>query len=303
MRHLILAAVLVLTSLPAFAQNTPSMPKPLADHKARGAQVYYLGRYDILEGWVMIRAGQPEFYYSTPGSNAIVMGLLFSPDGELITTSQLEKLPLDTGLADMMTPATPPAAQVAAPAAAAPAPQTPAPAATPTPAAAPPAAASVADELVPNTPANKMYLEVQAAGQVVFGEPGKPAFYAFIDPNCQHCQRFMREIEPYVSAGTVAVHILPVGFDDRSKRQAAFLLGAADGGMRMAAYAKGQSDQLPAPEGLATQAVERNVDLMRNWGMDATPMLVYRAAGDKKVRIVRGRPHDLAATVKDLTGQ
>ena len=56
------------------------------------------------------------------------------------------------------------------------------------------------------------------------GSASVPTFYAFIDPNCPHCQQFLREVEPYVTGGKVAVHMIPVGYDDRSRKQAAFAL-------------------------------------------------------------------------------
>jgi len=309
--------LLVLTfifSVPAHAQQpatpTPDMPAFLLDHKARGAQVFYLGKFDTLDGWTMIREGQPEFYYATPGNNALVMGLLFDGNGELQTADQLKNLSLgsESGLVDMMAskmePVAPPAA---APVTPAPAPVAPAPAAAVTPPAAdtlpPVAAAPGALPPLADTPAAKMYAEVQGGSSLTWGQPKPNMIYAFIDPNCPHCQRFLIEMEPLVNSGQVSVQVLPVGYNDQSLRQASFVLGAGDGMARLVAYAKGAKDQLPDAAGLSTDAAERNLTLMRTWGFNATPFIVYRHGTTGEVRLVRGEPGSVAALVRDVNGQ
>ena len=322
-RLFLLVALLTVFSSAAMAQLQPAMPQFLADHKARGAQVYYLGKYDILDGWALVRTGQPEFYYSTPGSNALVMGLLFDKAGNLLTAEQLKALPRtqDGGLVDMMADQLQKPAELPTPDAALSQPvpstlppveptpaQTPvvtAPAVAPVPAPAPVAgvpAAAVSNEVIADTPANQMFAQVRSGAAVLLGNSAAPSFYAFVDPNCPHCQRFLKEVEPYVNAGTVSVKLLPVGFDEPSKKQAAFALGTADGGARFVGYAKGDMDLLPVREGLNTEAVMRNVNIMETWMLNATPIVVYKSAAGQ-VKIVKGRPVDLAGAVKDLTGK
>lgn len=312
------------------APNTPKMPKPLEEHRSRGAQVFYLGRYNTLEGWAMIRAGQPEFYYATLDGQALVMGFLFDGDGNLMTGEQLKKIDLSqkSGVVDMMASQIPPLPESTAPdgpqpaaadkgqapkpAATEPATATPAPApATGTSAATPaaPAAAAVVtpvpetgNKLVKTQPAESLFAQMQGGSSVLLGNPMVPAFYAFVDPNCEHCKRFLNEVAPSVLKGVVAVRILPVGFTEKSRKQAAFVLASKDGASQFLDYARGNEAALPAPEGLDTKSIDTNTQIMSTWNLDGTPIIVYRAAGSGEVKIIVGRPVDIAAAITDLTG-
>jgi protein-disulfide isomerase len=305
LRRLLLLTVFLAS--PALAEDPP-LPQPLAAQKAHGAQVYYLGKFDTLDGWTMIRSGQPEFYYSTPGGKAIVMGLLFDGNGDLKTTEQMKALDLtkEGGIVDMM------ASQIQDPTKALPLPNTNEAPGGPSRFAAPPvspapqtnstALSQVANQALPNTPANRLFGEVLKTNNLLFGQDGKPVFYAFIDPNCQHCQFFLKAIEPSVLAGDVAVRIIPVAFDDESRRQGAFILSAGDGIDRLLAYAKGDKSALPKPN-IDTKAVEANTALLSRWNLMATPIIVYRAGKTGEVKLIRGRPLDMAGALADLRGK
>jgi protein-disulfide isomerase len=145
-------------------------------------------------------------------------------------------------------------------------------------------------------------MDMRAANSVLWGKAGLPAFYAFVDPNCPHCQYFLKQVEPFVNAGEVAVHLILVGYNDKSRQQAALVLASGDGPQRLVAYAKGQADQLPAPEKISVDAVKANVDLMHDWDLTATPIIVYQAGKGGEIKLIRGRPLDMAGAVKDLKG-
>ncbi len=347
-----------LQGLPKLTESTvvPPMPLPLKEQEKRGAQVYYLGRFETLDSWVMVRTGQPEFYYATPDNKALVMGILFNGRGDMLTGEQLKTLqaqqqagiaamtqkqvdvpqlpPSSTdtqinpsGVAPSPAPATAPVqapAQApvpaptsavdpvtglplaAAPATQQPGAQQPAPQPATQPAAAPAAPGTqlnnVANTFEVATPAVRLYTDASNATSIAWGGAGLPTFYAFIDPNCPHCQQFLREVETYVTGGKVAVHMIPVGYDDRSRKQAAFALAATDGATRMVNYAKGNASDLPAPDEINTEAVRANTMLLKQWNLLATPMIVYRAGGPQgPVRLIRGRPLDIANAVNDLT--
>jgi protein-disulfide isomerase len=105
-----------------------------------------------------------------------------------------------------------------------------------------------------------------------------------------------------VLAGEFSVRIIPVGFDGLSQKQGAFALAVGDGAKRFVDHAKGIEAALNAPENVNTNAVQANVKLMSDWGLSGTPIILYKAAGAGGIKIVRGRPLDLLATIKDLTG-
>jgi thiol:disulfide interchange protein DsbG len=268
---------------PVLAQNAnePPLPKPLQEQRDRGAQIFYLGKFETLDGWVMVRASQPEFYYVTPDGKAMIMGFLFNAEGKLLTGEQLAKLDKTDkqGLVIMVAP------KVAG------LPETQAP------------EAMQAPQNTQNlTASEKLLADMQAAPGIVFGDAAKPMFYAFFDPNCAHCNFFLKSVESSVLAGEFSVRIIPVGFDGLSQKQGAFALAVGDGAKRFVDHAKGIEAALNAPENVNTNAVQANVKLMSDWGLSGTPIILYKAAGAGGIKIVRGRPLDLLATIKDLTG-
>lgn len=273
------------------AQQEPPLPKPLEIQRNNGAQPYYLGRFETLDGWVMVREGQPEFYYATPDGRAVVMGFLFDGQGNLITGEQLKTIDMakKKTIADIVAPTAAPQNQPAVPA--------------------PDAATAAAPQQLQATPAanggpsEMLMAELDGAAAMVFGDATKPTFHAFIDPNCSHCRQFLREMEPFANAGKLAIRIIPVGYDDRSMAQGAYALAISDGAKRFVELAKGSDKALEPPAGIMTETVSNNRKIMTNWRFDATPIIVYRAFGTNEVKIIRGRPLDPAAVVKDLTGQ
>lgn len=287
--------------------NEPPLPAPLLEQRERGAQVYYLGKFDTLEGWVMIRTGQPEFYYATPGNKAVVLGFLFDAAGKLQTGEQLKQVEaaMAAGTNGMVGPKTTPAPDTAAKAddkaddKTAPKTET---------AVTPPAVTeispplSTANAAPQKTRADTLFEEVVGGSSAVLGNPNAPAFYAFIDTNCQHCQRFLRESEEALLQGRISVHVLPVAFDDKSLKQGAFVLASSDGTQRLLQYAKGKTDALPAPSGVDTKGVENNTKLMSQWNLDGTPIIFYKAGNTGEVKIIRGRPADINAAIADLVG-
>jgi hypothetical protein len=296
-----LVLLVVFLASPVFAADTPPMPAPLVAQQSRGAQVYYLGKYETLDGWVLIRAGQPEFYYATEDGKAIIMGLLFNGSGDLLTVNQFHALDTDqqTGIANMMSSQI----QTEFPNATAPstAPAQAGPAATPAPTPAP--AQATGDTLVPNTPGNQLFLAAQSSNNLLYGQENVPAFYAFIDPNCPHCQAFLKAIEPRVAAGEVAVRIIPVGFDTLSLRQSALMLSGGNGVERLIKYIKGDTASLTPSESLDTKAVDANTQILSQWNLPITPLIIYRAGKTQEVKLVRGQPADLGAAIADLRGQ
>lgn len=257
----------------------PAPPIPLQEAVAGGAQIYYLGEYQGLQGWALIRQGTPEFYYATEDNTALVMGLLFDGEGEMITSGQLAELQYREGddmfamteeLSGGDTAATPVLPE------------------------------ATRQAYVPLTPAQEMYVDLQASNWLTFGDNGQYEVFAFIDPDCPHCQAFIREIQsPYLSDGLIKLRVIPVGFTGASLRRAALLLASSDPAERMLRYAQGESEVLSPPEGINVSAVAKNRSVMEKWGFDATPTIVYKA-GNGEIRIIRGKPKDYSVMMQDL---
>lgn len=278
---LVFALVLSIFALPVLAADKnadtplPEMPKPLQELVNQGAQVRYLGRDNGLDGWITVKNGQEQYFYVLPDKSAFIMGLLFNPDGKLITVDQVHRLQqkgdtlLDT-LADDSQNFT-----------------------------------KAEDEKTDNgfkTPSEQLFSDIEASNWIPLGDQGAPVAYAFIDPQCPHCHEFVNELRKgYLDKGKIQLRIIPVGFDDERRAQAAFLLATPDPVDRFYKHLDGDPDALPAKSDINDQGVQRNLAIMQSWEFSVTPMIVYRGK-DKTVKLVRGRPKDLGAFINDLGG-
>lgn len=260
----------------ASGANTPKMPKPLETMALEGAQIRYMGNEMGMEGWLAIHKGQEQYFYVTPKGDALVMGLMFETEsGRLVTIDQVARLQRESGgVLDLFSATRP--AEGAAPAAAKP---------------------SMADI---KTPSEKLMEDVENSNFVPLGAPTAPAVYAFIDPQCPHCHSFIQDLRgDYLTNNMVQVRMIPVGFRDETRAQAAFLLGAPDGAERFLRHLDGDGNALPVTYDINQQGVERNMAVMQAWKLNVTPLIVYRA-GDGAVKIVQGRPKSIPALIADL---
>lgn len=278
-------------------QRGPVLPRPLEQQKLAGSQVYYLGRHGNMNGWMMVRGGQPEFYYAPEDNSVLVMGFLFDKEGNPVTPMQLTRLQQSQqrDITDMVVPQS----HIA--------PNSPSADETnnneakndTTNDVIAEAANDNVTELKAMSPGEQLYQEVTNGAKLLWGQDNAPAIYAFIDPNCVHCHHFLTDIAPKVESGEVAVNILPVGYNARSVKQAAFILASADGVERMLRYKDGEGGALPEAN-INTDAVNKNVDIQAKWGLQATPVLVYKS-NQGEVRLVRGRPASVTNLINDLT--
>lgn len=136
------------------------------------------------------------------------------------------------------------------------------------------------------------------------GRKGASPLYVFFDPNCPYCQKLWQVLQPYERAG-LQVHWVPVAYlGPTSQPKAARMLAAAD---RTSAFREhmqrfGQDRTAPADvkaNADVSQALERNLALMHQFGMQGTPALVWRHA-DGKVRTLVGLPP--ASALPGITG-
>jgi len=107
------------------------------------------------------------------------------------------------------------------------------------------------------------------------------------------------EQEGYFDRGKLQLRLVPVGFSELSRAQAAFLIASPNPQERFLAHLAGDEEALPFRDDINTQGVERNLSYMQSWKFDVTPMLIYRNK-DGEVKIVRGRPKDVPAMLADL---
>jgi thiol:disulfide interchange protein DsbG len=277
---LIAIAALLMTVTAAFAQQaaSPPLPDTLQNLAAKGAQVRYLGREKGMDGWITIQNGHEQYFYITPDGEGILMGVLFDKNGKMITVRQVQNLQqgndptLETLLTAAQEPAGDPIAKLQ----------------------------EQLQEQAKLSPAEKLFADIEGANTVVLGNEKAPVIYAFMDPQCPHCHEFMNDIrKDYIDAGQIQVRMIPVGLSDETKAQAAYLLAAPDAKDRWYRHLDGDKTALPVSADVNLQAVEFNMAIMQNWKLDATPIIVYRSSKGE-VKIVRGRPHNVADLMGDL---
>ncbi len=163
-----------------------------------------------------------------------------------------------------------------------------------------------AEKYVPAPDHTAAYQALASASTIKEGEGRKDAgpIYVFFDPNCPYCHKLWLALQPYERAG-LQVHWVPVAYlGPTSQPKAARMLASAD---RTAAFREhmqhfGQDRTVPADAKASNdtaQALERNLALMHQFGMQGTPGLVWRG-DDGKVRTLVGLPP--ASALPRITG-
>lgn len=273
-------ALLLLFALPMSVQaqeKVPPLPAPLENMVKDGAQVRYLGKQYGMEGWIAILRGQEQYFYVTPDREAFLMGLMFNKDGKMVTLNQVQKLQLEEGeTLDAF----------ASPAEVEPSPFE--------------AIASGEVDKAFKTPAEQLFADIEGSNWVRVGQPDAPVVYSFIDPQCPYCHEFIKDLRgDYLTNGMVQVRMIPVGFRDETRAQAAFLLSVPSPQDRWFRHLDGDESALPISSSINQQGVQKNLAIMQSWKLNVTPLSVYRAKNGE-VKIVQGRPKDLPAMLADI---
>lgn len=252
----------------------PEMPDPLKNLSAEGAQIRYLGREYGFDAWLTVKNGQEQYFYVLPDRSAFLMGVLFDPQGKLVTVEQVSRLRQsgDDILEQM--------------------------------------GESEFEKMRNKTPeekyellssSEKLFYDIEQSNWVPIGRMGAPVVYAFVDPQCPHCHNLMTTLREgkYFQDGKIQVRLIPVGFRQETIAQAAYLIAAPDPQERWFRHMEGDPDALPAKAGINDQGVQRNMAIMQSWKFNVTPLIIYRAL-DGTVKIVQGQPADMDAMIEDI---
>jgi len=270
-------ALLSASFAPVYSQNEgmvlPKLPDPLQNLANEGAQIRFLGKDFGLDGWVAIKNGQEQYFYVLPDGKGFLSGILFDDKGKAVTVQQVSRLRgQDSGLLDSLT-------------------------ADPTLENTNTASSETQYEF--KSPSEQLFWDIENSNWIPVGQAGTPVFYSFIDPACPHCHSMMKEMQPLIKAGKVQVRLIPIGFKESTRAQAAYLLATPNPEEAWWRHMDGDANALPARQEINQQGVQRNLSIMQSWKLSVTPLVVYRGK-DGKVKIVRGKPQDKDALVNDI---
>jgi len=177
---------------------------------------------------------------------------------------------------------------------------------------------SVLEKTVSKPMTDGVWGQLQRSGWIADGSDKAPrTIYVFTDPNCPYCNKLWSDARPWVEAGRVQLRHVIVGIlTPTSPGKAAALLADKNPAATLAAYeraqtaatAKGLASGHPRPLGdqgikplspipPAVQAqLDRNVNLMSDLGMQATPAIVWRDAKGS-VQMRTGVPDQVLAEI------
>jgi thiol:disulfide interchange protein DsbG len=267
----------------------PPIPAPIQNLVADGAQLRYLGMEYGLNGWVILKAGEEQYFYSTQDGQAILMGILFNNKGDTVTLRQINALRKKEGPAiDKLAGYTEPVKPLETPVASSVSPDFTSPEALLKSAAKP--------------KSEQLYDGVQKANWIKFGLDTAPPIYTFIDPECPHCHDLVQKIRKsgYLEEGLLQLRLIPVGvLSENSLIEASYLLASPNAQTDFFRHLDGEKNVLAADKSINTQGVQRNIKLMQDWKLDVTPFTVYRAR-DGKVKVLQGVPEDIKTIITEL---
>lgn len=262
--------ILLASGFAGAQDNLPKMPDPIKNLAEEGAQIRYLGRDYGFDSWITIKNGQEQYFYVLPDQSAFVMGVLFDNKGKLVTVDQVQRLRgsgddlLDSLASEEFTNAQ----------------ETP--------------------DFESLAPSERLFYDIENSNWVPLGQAGAPVVYSFIDPQCPHCHEFIKELRgEYLDKGKIQVRMVPVGFKDETRAQAAFLMATPNPQERWMKHMDGDESALPAKSEISQQGVQRNLAIMQSWKFNVTPMLIYRGK-DGKVKLVRGKPKNIDNMIADI---
>lgn len=261
-------------TVPAVAQEEalPTLPAPIQNLVDEGAQIRYLGKDHGLDSWLTIKNGVEQYFYVLPDQSAFVMGVLFDKEGKLVTVRQVDRLrsqgdTLLDSLAEFPVNER----------------------------------GNKEEAFAFKTPSEQMFADIEGSNWVPLGLSGAPVVYSFIDPQCPHCHDFVNALRKagVFEQGRLQLRLVPVGFRDETRAQAAFLIATPDPQGRFFRHLDGDKTALPARSGINEQGVQRNMAIMQSWKFDVTPMIIYRDV-QGNVKLIRGTPENLDVLLKDV---
>ncbi|WP_419901132.1 hypothetical protein [Kiloniella sp.] len=242
----------------------PPKPELVASMQENGATVKYLGSDLGLNGWFLQKDNQAQTVYSTLDGSAVLIGLLYQPDGTPITGVQLASIKPDTFPAQQS-----------------------------------PIARSTQKKSQEQSLA-QLEARLEAAPGATYGTSG-PLFHIFMDPRCPYCHALWKEAIPLIEQGAMRLHVIPVGLLGKASAElSASILGGPvkdnwNAAMQTPSLIKNKTN---VNNGLGL--VDANNRLYFDWKGEGVPLLIFENSG--KIYIHSGKPDSLKILVLQSSG-
>ncbi len=264
-----LMAALASTAIPATVAAEPAGGGTVSALRANGAHVVELGARGGLDGYLVEPAGgDPYSLYLTPDGHAVA-GLLYGPDGGLITGDQIAAArEIDPGGRQSGFPTSDGGEAVHM--------------------------THASEAVVAGPDAETLFGRSTAAFGFTLGEAGPPVVL-FGDPACRWSRSAAVRLGRTALAGRFRLHVIPVGLlGAASARKAAAIASASDPAR---AWFDGA---VPAASPEGARRIARNNALFDAWGGTAVPLIAWRDAQGRIERRV-GAIDDLDSWLRELT--
>ncbi|MCK5556657.1 MAG: hypothetical protein KAI76_10500 [Alphaproteobacteria bacterium] len=250
---LLLTTGILMTALPSFAQKAGN-PALLKQFEAAGGKIDFLGTAYGMDSWIITDKKDEkkvQFAYATP-EGALILGMMYAPDGTLETRKQLEALKQRTE-----------GSQAAAPGAE-----------------------------NSQLKAEKFYAKTEKANWIAIGDSQAPYLYIFINANCGDCHKYWNDLEDSIKEGKLQVRLVPFGEQLGNRNGGAALLSVENSEEAWRSYIDGNTAALSKDKikDGAYQKIKENNMLAKNWKEGAAPFTLYRRPGDGILTAIVGRP-------------
>lgn len=229
---------------------TGVFPPSIESMREKGAHVVALGEAEGLEGFLVRQPGGGTYAAYVTESDAVVVGLLYGADGEVVTQRQLEEAKAAGRLEGVAPPA-------------------------PVREGRPEAEGTPADRV-----AGLLEATVEAPG-FRMGTRG-PVIHTFVDATCPFSVRHVRALKRDAEAGRLQARVIPVGIlGERAAMRAVEVAGAANPQLEWELNRRARIDR---DVGAARVAV--NNALLEAWMVTSVPFTVWD--GPQGVRVYSG---------------
>jgi len=228
-----------------------------------GMKVDYLGKMHGMDGWVILKGDKVQYAYSTK-EGGFVLGMLFGPDGNLVTGEQLKSYKARMG------------GEIN----------------------------GAAKNNDGTEKAEQFFKETEDANWVRIGSKTAPYIYAFVNAKCGNCHNFWSDIEPYVSQGMVQLRLIPFGNAKGNRSGGVALLGSRDPEAVWKKLASGDdsvfNQSVISKMGHLYKKIDANNNLLSKWGLSGVPFIVYKTPKGKEIKVISGQPKNIMLLMADF---